>query len=241
MNIYQHYSFDLWLTLIKSNPLFKQERTRFFFEHFNHRDKTIAEVGTIFRQVDLMCNAINEKTGGNIDAEEMYLMVISKMNDHRYSFHDLDLAELYQEMEKLVLQYPPTRYCSATLPVLQQLKATAGSTFSLLSNTAFIKGRTLRLVLQQLELAPFFDFQLYSDETGMSKPNEKMFRLMLDTAAANRSTSITDLNKVIHIGDNIRADIDGAHRAGIRTLLINSNHTCISSLLTDDNDHLFIV
>ncbi|RZL31784.1 MAG: HAD family hydrolase, partial [Pedobacter sp.] len=27
MAFYKHYSFDLWLTLIKSNPTFKLERT----------------------------------------------------------------------------------------------------------------------------------------------------------------------------------------------------------------------
>lgn len=136
MNRYQHYSFDLWLTLIRSNPLFKQERTRFFYDHFNPLQKPLEEVGRVFRRVDLMCNAINEKTGGNIEAEEMYLMVINEINDYSNNFGEIDLAQLYQEMESLVLQYLPVIYCSATVKVLQQLKATGDSTVSLLSNTA---------------------------------------------------------------------------------------------------------
>ena len=63
MAFYKHYSFDLWLTLIKSNPRFKQERTSYFYEKFNTKNKSIEEVALIFRQVDLMVNAINEKTG----------------------------------------------------------------------------------------------------------------------------------------------------------------------------------
>lgn len=230
MDRYQHYSFDLWLTLIKSNPLFKRERTRFFYNHFNQHQKTLEEVGRIFRKVDLMCNAINEKTGGNIDAEEMYLMVISEINDYDNAFGNIDLPGLYLEMEALVLKYLPVIYCSATVKILNRIKEHPDSTISLLSNTAFIKGSTLRRVLQELELAPFFDFQLYSDETGMSKPNEKVFRLMLENITAVRKDEATALNSIIHIGDNVRADINGANVVGIRTLLINSNNQCISSL-----------
>jgi putative hydrolase of the HAD superfamily len=75
--MYQHYSFDLWLTLIKSNPYFKIERTKIFHRDFNPAGKSIDDVARAFRQVDLMCNAVNERTGKNIDADEMYLMVIS--------------------------------------------------------------------------------------------------------------------------------------------------------------------
>ena len=231
MNIYQHYSFDLWLTLIKSNPLFKHERTRFFYNHFNQHQKTLEEVGRIFRKTDLLCNAINEKTGGNIDAEEMYLMVISEINDYGNDFGNIDLAGLYQEMDALVLKYLPVIYCSETVKTLRRIKESSDSTISLLSNTAFIKGSTLRRVLQELELEHFFDFQLYSDETGMSKPNEKMFRLMLENVATVRNDTAIPLSNIIHIGDNVKADINGAQVTGIRTLLVNSNNQCISSLL----------
>ena len=33
--MHEHYSFDLWLTLIKSNPLFKPARIEYFFENYN--------------------------------------------------------------------------------------------------------------------------------------------------------------------------------------------------------------
>ncbi|KAA2244434.1 HAD family hydrolase [Chitinophaga agrisoli] len=231
MNIYQHYSFDLWLTLIKSNPSFKEERARFFYDHFNQRQLSMEEVARIFRRIDIMCNAINEKTGSNIDAEEMYLMVISELNDDAAVIRDLDLPALYREMDALVLKYLPTVYCSNTVKVLRTIKEIPGSTISLLSNTGFIKGATLRLVLQELKLDRFFDFQLYSDENGMSKPNEQFFRLMLENVARVRQEGVTAPGNIIHIGDNVKADIQGGNVIGIRTLLINSNKQCISSLL----------
>ncbi|WP_220100792.1 HAD family hydrolase [Chitinophaga oryzae] len=231
MNKYQHYSFDLWLTLIRSNPSFKRERTKFFFDHFNRRQKTLEEVERIFRRIDVMTNAINEKTGGNIDTDTLHLMVISEMNDHQYDFETVDLQALYNEMEALVLQYQPTVYCSATAGVLRALHGRQDCTLSLLSNTAFIKGRTLRKVLQELELDQYLHFQLYSDETGVSKPNPEMFRLMLGSIANTRNGEVVMPQQIIHIGDNVKADIKGASEAGIHSLLVNSNNQCISSLL----------
>lgn len=229
MNSYKHYSFDLWLTLIKSHPSFKQERNRFFFDNFNQKGKSLEEVTRIFRQVDLMCNAINEKTGNNLEAEEMYLMVISAMNDHTISFHNIDLTKLYDEMEQLVFKHLPVIYCNNTSGALSRLKE-ENNTISLLSNTAFIKGRTLREVLKRLEIHHLFDFQLYSDEVGMSKPNQELFQLMIRTVTSGRKEGDINLKEIIHIGDNIKADIEGGSIAGISTLLINSNDKSILSL-----------
>jgi putative hydrolase of the HAD superfamily len=230
MPFYKHYSFDLWLTLIKSNPAFKLERTRYFYDNFNATKKTIEEVGYIFRQVDLMVNAINEKTGKNIDAEEMYLTVISIINDFSTEFQDIDVDKLYDDMEKLLFNNMPLLYASESIDVLYKLKEADQSTISILSNTGFIKGKTLRKVLKHLELDSFIDFQLYSDEVRMSKPNLSFFQLMLDTIDRNKHTDIV-LNEIIHIGDNPLADIRGAEAVGINSLLINSNHLSISNLL----------
>lgn len=231
MPFYKHYSFDLWLTLIKSNPTFKLERARYFHANFNGAKKTIEEVTYIFRQVDLMVNAINEKTGKNIDAEEMYLMVISIINDFSIAFQDIDVDKLYNDMEELLLENRPLLYCSECTSVLYKLKESNQSTISILSNTGFIKGKTLREVLKHLELDNLLDFQLYSDEVRMSKPSLSFFQLMLDTIDRNKHNEL-NLNEIIHIGDNPVADIRGAEAIGINSLLINSNHLSISHLLS---------
>ena len=231
MKLYKHYSFDLWMTLIRSNPAFKLERTKFFYDNFNQHEKTLEEVGIIFRQVDVMCNAINEKTGNNIDAEEMYLMVISAINNYHYSLQNVDIAALYAEMEALVFKHLPVVYSAETVNVLGKLKQHAGDvSFSLLSNTAFIKGCTLRAILKELELDKYFDFQLYSDETGMSKPNGRLFKLMINTIQEIRTQPIS-LKEIVHIGDNAKADIWGAEKAGICSILINANNQTILNLL----------
>lgn len=229
MPFYKHYSFDLWLTLIKSNPAFKIERAKYFYANFNLAKKSFEEVCVVFRQVDLMVNAINEKTGKNIDAEEMYLMVISMMNNYSTDFKSIDLEALYNEMEVLVLKYLPEIYCKKSISVLQRIRE-SGSTISLLSNTGFIKGKTLRKVLHALEFDYLLDFQLYSDEVRLSKPNHQFFRLMLDTIDRNKHPELS-LQDIIHIGDNPVADVQGAEKIGIRSLQINSNDLSIGHLL----------
>ena len=177
-----------------------------------------------------MVNAINEKTGKNIDAEEMYLMVISIINNYSTDFGDIDVDELYKEMDELVLKYLPEVYCPDSINVLRLIKESGSSTISLLSNTGFIKGKTLRKILNTLELDQFLDFQLYSDEVRLSKPNGQFFQLMLDTIDRNKHIEL-NLQDIIHIGDNPLADVKGAEKIGISSLLINSNHLTISHLL----------
>ncbi|WP_429399778.1 HAD family hydrolase [Mucilaginibacter lappiensis] len=229
---YLHYSFDLWLTLIKSNPGFKAERTRIFHRDFNPAHKSIEEVAKAFRLVDLMCNAVNESTGKNIDADEMYLMVVSLINDNQLNLNDIDAGKLYADMEALVFNYLPVVYSPVTIEVLDRLKQKGGSTFSILSNTGFIKGATLKKILAELKMEKYFDFQLYSDEVGMSKPNPALFNLMLQyIKQINKEKDIT-LSSIIHIGDNPKADVEGANAAGIKSLLINSNNQSIFTLLS---------
>ncbi|ASU36562.1 HAD family hydrolase [Mucilaginibacter xinganensis] len=230
MQYYRHYSFDLWLTLIKSNPGFKARRAEIFHRDFNPYHKSLEEVIQVFRQVDLMCNAVNENTGQNIDAEEMYLMVISLINDNRLNLSDIDIAKLYADMELLLFDYLPVIYSPVTIEVLDHLKTKSGGTFGLLSNTGFIKGITLKKVLVELKIDQYFDFQLYSDEAGMSKPNPAFFQLMLQHIAQVNHPKQIDLNDIIHVGDNPVADIAGAQAAGIKTMLINSNGLDITNL-----------
>lgn len=231
MQLFKHYSFDLWLTLIKSNPSFKIERAKYFHSNYNPLGKSIEEVSAVFRNVDLMVNGINEKSGLNIDAEEMYLMVISILNDYRTNFSDVNVNDLYLKMEALVLEHIPEIYCAESLGVLLKIKDKGKSTISLLSNTGFIKGITLRKILHHLKIDQVLDFQLYSDEVRMSKPNPKFFQMMIDTIDRNRHPTI-DLHEIIHIGDNPIADCRGADSLGIASLLINSNNLKISHLLS---------
>ncbi|OOQ60829.1 HAD family hydrolase [Mucilaginibacter pedocola] len=231
MPYYQHYSFDLWLTLIKSNPEFKAQRARYFQKHHNLFNKTEEEVARLFRRVDLLVNAVNEKSGKNIDADEMYLMVISLLNNGEANLDDVDMPHLEAKMEELLFSYPPQLFSRVTFSSLQHLKENSGATFSLLSNTGYITGKTLRKVLALHGLDNYFDFQLYSDEVGMSKPNPEFFKVMLKNVDIVNPGTTIPLAAIIHIGDNPKNDIVPAAAIGIDGLLINSNKNTILSLI----------
>lgn len=227
-----HYSFDLWMTLIRSDPRYKQARATLFSEYFNPKKKSLDQVMAEFRFVDLLSNEINETTGLNLDAQELYLMVIKRIGGSKALLSTVELPWLSQRLEELIVDYPPVVYSHETLDVLNNLKEKSGATFSILSNTGFIPGRVLRSLLGRLGIGHLFEFQLYSDEVGMSKPNLALFRKMLGMIPhANWDTSAPDLQKVIHVGDNPHADIFGALRAGIRACLVNSNQVPLSILL----------
>jgi putative hydrolase of the HAD superfamily len=56
-----HFSFDLWLTLIKSHPEFKAKRVELFSSFFDV-EKPINEVAKVVKYYDDLCNTINEVT-----------------------------------------------------------------------------------------------------------------------------------------------------------------------------------
>jgi putative hydrolase of the HAD superfamily len=229
---FKHFSFDLWYTLIKSNPTFKKERALYFHKKFNSKQKSLEEVEVVFRKVDLMCNAINEKTGKNIDSEEMYLMVIYELNDSYLELQDIDLVFLYKEMEQLFFTYSPVLFNAETHNTLSALKQRNEITLSLLSNTAFIKGCSLQKIVDNLNLTPYFNFQIYSDEVGVSKPNKAIYQIMLDNIYTLRKSNTIQLTEIVHVGDNPIADIQGAQDFGINAFQINTNDKLITHILS---------
>ncbi len=227
----KHFSFDLWLTLIKSNPDFKKERSIYFYSKYNPLKKSLDEIIAIFREIDLLCNAINEKTGKNISSEEMYLMAIHRTTEKYESLADVNLAELSADMEAMFFNFPPVPYSSSTLPTLEKIKKKNDVTLNILSNTAFVKGATLTILMDHLSLSQYFDFQLYSDIEGISKPNHAFYNIMVENVCKIRGNKDIAYNEIMHIGDNATADISGAINFGIQAFQINSNDNLIQNLV----------
>ena len=222
--MYEHYSFDLWLTLIKSNPLFKPARIEYFFENYNFSKKTKDEIKKIFRKVDLMCNLINEKVGKNVDAMEMYLMVLYLLDEKDHGIDEIEMAELYQQMEELVLKNTPILLNQNIRPTLIKIRE-QGATTSILSNTGFIKGTTLRKVLTKLKLLDLFDFVIFSDEIDMSKPNNQIYELLYDKVKVLKKSNSIKKEKIVHIGDNYTADYLGAKDFGFNAVFVDQLNT----------------
>jgi putative hydrolase of the HAD superfamily len=214
---YKHISFDLWLTLIKSNPEFKNRRNLLFKEYFDI-DKPIEEVAAAIRKFDILTNSINEKAGKNFDTFEIYYLILDHLGIDIELFDRTRLAGFYHLTEDLLMKYKPLLLHDYIPAFLEKLHS-QGITMNILSNTAFIKGSALRKVLAHYGLDRYFAFQLYSDETGYSKPSPQMYQLAFDEIA-----KIANLSKqeVLHVGDNQVSDYNGALSFGFHAYLVTN-------------------
>ncbi len=214
---YEHFSFDLWLTLIKSNPEFKDKRN-LLFKDFFEPNCTLKKVAEVVRHFDVLCNNMNEKTGLNIDTFEIYYFILNALNVNTDQITIHTLNQFYQETELLFMKFKPNLIDSKIQLLFKEMVGQQ-KTISVLSNTAFIKGVTLRKLMAHYELEPFFSFQIYSDETRFSKPSKEMFQLVYNHV---KSLKTVEKKQILHIGDNIVADYNGAIAFGFESLLVKT-------------------
>jgi len=218
----QHVSFDLWLTLIKSNPVFKQQRDELLKDFFRI-PHSVEAISAKIRVWDLRFNAINESSGRNIEAEEMVLIILSELEFDLKKINSVHLSEYYTTMEELFFKHHPV-FIEEKLPGYLKNISESGITLSILSNTGFIKGQTLRKLLKKLEIESLFKFQIYSDEISFAKPSKEAYGHLLN------KVSHVKCSDILHIGDNENADFKGAQASGLQSALINSNNISLLEL-----------
>jgi putative hydrolase of the HAD superfamily len=226
MKRYDAYTFDLWLTLIKSNPLYKEYRSHIFYKEFNPLDYNFDEVKFLIREVDIMCNRINEIAGKNIDSREIICLVLEKLGNDLNTIDIQRIESVESRMEELFFKYHPVLYDNDTKTTLKILHA-RNAFIGLISNTGFIKGKTLTKMLEILEIDKYFHVKIFSDEVGFSKPNPLIFKEFIKKL----NPAFYPLN-ILHVGDNPIADVKGAQYVGIDAYQINSNEHTIKDLLT---------
>ena len=86
----------------------------------------------------------------------------------------------------------------------------------------------LRPLLDRLGLAELFEVMTVSCEAGFAKPDKRIFKI-----TAQRFGLAT--NHILHIGDSIREDVEGAQNAGFKAVLLSRHSAattceCICSL-----------
>ncbi|MDN5481275.1 MAG: HAD-IA family hydrolase, partial [Chryseobacterium sp.] len=125
------------------------------------------------------------------------------------------LEEFYLKSEELFLEYKPVVIFENIKEFFDQIK-NEGKTVNILSNTGFIKGRTMRKFLIQEELDQYIDFHIYSDEINISKPNPLIFQEVKN----NLKDQDLPMHRILHIGDNPVADYKGAKDFGFSAHLL---------------------
>lgn len=211
---HHHFSFDLWLTLIKSHPEFKAKRVELFTSFFSI-DQPIQEVAKTVKYYDDLCNTINEVTGGNVDTYEIYLLILNALKVDIKQINRDHLNAFYLKSEELFLEYKPVIIFENVHQFFNEIKS-QGKTINILSNTGFIKGKTLRKFLIEENLDEYIDFHIYSDEINCSKPNPIVFQEVKNKI----KNQDLQLSQILHIGDNVVADYNGAKSFGFNAHLL---------------------
>ena len=225
MRRYKHYSFDLWLTLIKSNPMFKEQRDAMFFDLYNPKGIPSEKVRAIVAGQDVKANQLSESTGIHVPVEHI---VGGVLNELGYVPINIDvISMIVDSIQSLFLKHPPILYDTNTRSVLEELHDD-GSRLSILSNTGFIKGTTVRQFLAEINIGDIFANEYFSDELMLSKPHKRAFIQMVNSDPACRTHLLN--GELIHVGDNPVAD-GASVLAGIPFFQINSNEKTIKDLL----------
>jgi len=112
-----------------------------------------------------------------------------------------------------VLVHPPDLSPGADRAVREL--AARGVRLGIVSNTGRTPGVILRRVLERYGLLGFFKHTTFSDEVGIRKPAPEIFALSLRAVGGDAATAV-------HVGDDARLDVDGAHAAGMRVIQVRS-------------------
>ena len=100
-----------------------------------------------------------------------------------------------------------------TIPALEKLRG-EGLALGVVGNTLFWPGSYTRFILEKLGLGRFFRIQLYADETGVSKPDKRIFLRFCSLVSV-------DPGEVVHVGDGVVEDVAGALSASMKAVRVD--------------------
>ena len=72
----------------------------------------------------------------------------------------------------------------------------------------------------------YFSFNVNAENAGAAKPSAKIFHIALELGG------VSEPSRVIHVGDNLREDIEGAANVGIKTIWLDHKREPIENVAT---------
>jgi len=122
------------------------------------------------------------------------------------------LARVRDALDVPFLAHPPRLFpgVAKTLESLADLRVA----LTIISNTGLTSPDGYCRFLEAHGVRRFFRVLSFSTGRGMAKPAEAMFRDTLDALG-------TPPWAALHVGDDLHADVAGAHRAGLRTVWVS--------------------
>ena len=196
----KHLSLDFWNTLGQPNPAYAEARNKILADFY---DTTPFVAGQLYAQVKATVDRTHAATCAPLPIDICYALL------SRAFGLAPDTGGPQYELEEAFAQHPPTMLPEA-IEALKRIKA-SGVTISITSNTNFIRGAAIKTWVFANKFE--FDFCLFSDEVGWAKPHQKMFGQLIEQSGR-------EPKEIVHIGDSVECDVQGAERAGIRRVWV---------------------
>ena len=202
-------SFDLWNTLIVSNPNFKTAQSTLFGDFLG---VSVAELSPVLHYLDKELDKKAEKTGLQTNFEERIELLAAKM---AIALPTSSAASLAEQQAELFMEHLPALSEPDTARLLETLRE-SGLRLFLVSNTGFIAGKVLLRAMGALGIGKVWETCLFSDEVGYSKPDKRIFEPLWEQQGVAPAT-------ILHIGDNFITDYYGARKNGLLSCLYTKN------------------
>lgn len=207
-------TFDLWNTLLFESDGASTQRA---VTRCKNITKTLNKLGTKVTETQVSA-AINETinwllkiwdTNKDVTHQDQLRFLIRFATNGKVTLQEKMIPELSAAYISSIYEIPP--YINPDARRALQLLQKQNHPMGLICNTGITPGFTLRDFLTQQSIAEYFKVMTFSDETGIRKPDPKIFQL---TARKLE----TEPDETVHVGDNIKADIWGAKTAGLKAI-----------------------
>jgi len=205
-------AFDLWETLITDPPEQSRAQERLRLERMEAvlRDTGFASTAETlehaYRATWHRCQELYWSSDRDIPCRRQIEHFLELLELDPSSFDEATLDALEDAYARAAVDILPLPVANAR-EVIADLKSD-GYRLGLISNTGRTPGSALREILDALDIAPFLDAMVFSNEHGECKPQPSIFETL-------RAALGVGYDEMLFVGDNLYVDVHGAQRCGM--------------------------
>jgi putative hydrolase of the HAD superfamily len=211
-------TFDLWNTLISNIPQdyskYRQRRvrnlTRVLHEHGKEVESDL--VAEAYRKGFEKCTQTWERNLDFSTEEQLRIMFGFLAGEGLKQLPANLMPELVEAYVSPILEEPPVVIDGAREILIHA--ESRGYKVGLICNTGTTPGRTIRVLLERLDMIDYFGVTTFSNELGIRKPDPRIFLHTLRQLESKPENSV-------HVGDLIDVDVLGAKNVGMISVHYN--------------------
>ena len=164
-------SLDFWRTIARPNHEFSSQRLSIMSNLFGIEKKLLKKC---LIESERYIEEVSLHNGKHYGFEERINDLHCRLD---LPFQEGNLKKVYQCIESEFLKFPPILN-EPDLRKTLDCFVERGMQIAIVSNTGYIKGKTLDIWLEDNKLLEFLKIRIYSDQVGVCKPNPSIFELL---------------------------------------------------------------